>query len=257
MTDLAQFQQAMSLYVLGDEQQGPSLSQWVNPEALSQRLTIHANNTALGLAAVLRDLFPVITRLVGDDFFAVMARDYIKDHPPERPSLLFWGGSFSTFISSYQPAQTLPYLSDIARLETAWLAAYHASDCPPMDPSILTELPQDRLEWAVFKLHPSLSLIASPFPIDAIWHDNQGDEQSTKTIDLSSGPAMLAVLRPLGDVVLLPLSSGAFAFLTALQLDQPLGVAWQAATKVHNDFSMVQELGLFLSQGLFTGVSIP
>ena len=47
-------------------------------------------------------------------------------------SLLFeYGRDFPAFIASYEYAQTMPWLADVARIERAWLDAYHAADAFP------------------------------------------------------------------------------------------------------------------------------
>jgi hypothetical protein len=57
----------------------------------------------------------------------------------------------------------VPYLADMASLEWAWHAAYHAPDAAPLP---LAELAGavDHAEDAVLPLHPSLSVVPLPLP---------------------------------------------------------------------------------------------
>lgn len=96
--------------------------------ALPGRFAVYRNNVAVALIDSLRSRFPVTARLVGDDFFTASARIYASDHPPRDAVLIRWGDTFADFLASFPPAAGLPYLSDIARLETAWNQAYHAAD---------------------------------------------------------------------------------------------------------------------------------
>ncbi len=67
----------------------------------------------------------------------------------------------------------------------------------------------------------------------------------------------LLVFRPEAEVILQPIGKGAFAFLMALALDQPLGVAWDAALAVQDDFQLVPELAFLLSIGIFSKGGLP
>ena len=253
MQSLLDFQRAMRDAALG----GGSHFDFADWVKAPQDLSIHHNNTQLGLSEVLASLYPVTVRLVGNDFFGQMALGYMRTHPPENPALLYWGQDFPGFISTYEPCRSLPYLADVARLEAAWNKAYHATEATPIDPSILMQLPQDKIEQVLFVLHPSLRLIASTFPIHAIWQANQPDSHDESVINLDAGGTTIVVARPWSDVIILSLSNGAFAFIMALQCGQNLSVAWDAARAVQPDFSLVQELGALLAAGLFTEAYVP
>lgn len=257
MTALCDFQRALCQAALGQSDRTIP-AQWVVENDPQDRLSIHRNNTLLGLTDVLTGIYPVTLRLVGDDFFAMMAEEFIRRHPPLHSALLFWGRDFPAFLQTYAPAQSLTYLADVARLEAAWYSSYHAGEAAPIAPEALLEIPSDDLEHVLFTLHPSVQLIASPFPILTIWQANQPetlDEEST--IDLAQGAVTLAVIRPNAQVLIIPLNPGAFAFLLALQCGQSLGVGWEAAKAVQADFSLIQELGVLLSTGFFTKVTTP
>ncbi len=84
--------------------------------------------------------FPAVKRIVGDDFFTAMARVYVVAEPPSSPVLMDYGVTFADFIAGFEPAASLPYLPDIARIERAWREAYHAEEAPPLDLSDLARI---------------------------------------------------------------------------------------------------------------------
>ncbi len=45
----------------------------------TKRFNVYRNNVVVSLTRVLRDAFPATARLVGEEFFAAMARVYIAD----------------------------------------------------------------------------------------------------------------------------------------------------------------------------------
>ncbi|MFD1745924.1 hypothetical protein ACFSE1_10675 [Rhizobium helianthi] len=56
------------------------------------------------------------------------------------PLLFDCGRNFADFIETYEYAQTMPWLADVARLERAWLDAYHAADANHLDPGALAAI---------------------------------------------------------------------------------------------------------------------
>ena len=71
-------------------------------------------------------------RITGVDFFRAMARFHIRATPPTSPLLFEYGRDFPDFIETYEYARAMPWLADIARIERAWLDAYHAADAGPL-----------------------------------------------------------------------------------------------------------------------------
>src|SRR3546814_9077986 len=84
--------------------------------------------------------------------------------PPSSPVLLHYGAEFPDFIASFPPAESLPYLADVARIERAATEAYHECEALPLILSALADVPPDRAPMLRFRLHPSLRLVRSPYP---------------------------------------------------------------------------------------------
>src|SRR5262249_55891954 len=138
-----------------------------------RRLQVYRNNTFSSLTGALKDTFPVVCQLVGERFFAYATEEYIRARPPRAPRLAAYGEDFTDFLAGFAPARSLAYLPDVARLEWAVNAAYHASDSPTLDPARIAALPQERYPHVTFVAHPSARLVASEFPVDRIWHAHQ------------------------------------------------------------------------------------
>ena len=76
--------------------------------------------------------YPVTRRLVGDEFFRAMARAYVAEEKPRSPVLIHYGADFPDFVARFEPAREIAYLADVARLENAWVEAYHAAEAAPL-----------------------------------------------------------------------------------------------------------------------------
>ena len=84
-----------------------------------KRYGVYRNNVATGLARALAARFPITEKIVGEEFFTAMAREFVLSHPPSSPVLLHYGEDFAGFVAEFAPAKSLPYLADIVRLENA------------------------------------------------------------------------------------------------------------------------------------------
>lgn len=101
----------------------------------SIRFAVYRNNVIFSLIDALADSFPVVQMLVGETFFRAMAREFAYQYPPRSPVLAQYGADFPGFIGDFQPAASLPYLADVARLEYAYIQAYHAADAAALPAS--------------------------------------------------------------------------------------------------------------------------
>lgn len=144
------------------------------------RFNVYRDNTAVSLAEAIADTYPVVRELVGEDFFSAMAGAYVAQHVPTSPVLIHYGGDFPEFIESFEAAATLPFLADVARVEWAWLQAYHAADEAAVGAEALQSVDPEKLDGARLALHPSLSLLCSDWPAVSIWSAHQGDDAQAR-----------------------------------------------------------------------------
>lgn len=210
----------------------------------SRRFAVYRNNVMVGLIEALGARFPVTQRLVGDAFFRELARAYATGHKPRSALLLSYGDDFPAFIAGFGPAATVPYLADMARLEVARSEAYHAPEADPLGVEALRPLRAEDLAQARLRLHPSLRLVRSAYPVATIWaaHQSTGEvrpPQAWKAEDV-------AVIRPEADVLLHRLPPGAHGFIAALMAGAGVREAVAPALEEDENFDPGHHLmGLF------------
>jgi hypothetical protein len=184
------------------------------------RFTIYQRNHVAGLVAALAKTFPVVQRLVGDEFFAAMAARFIFQSPPRVPVLAEYGADLAGFIAAFEPAAGLPFLADVARLEFARVRAWHAADhdVPAMtDANDIAALLPRRIA-----LHPSTTLIASEHPVLGLWRANQ----PATVVPVDDWQAETLLVHRSGDVVAhAPIDADTHAFLLALLAAKSLEAA--------------------------------
>ncbi len=150
----------------------------VNPDGAqaSKRFDVYRNNVAVSLSDALETAFPVVRKLVGEDFFRAMAGVYLRTHPPKTPLMMFYGEAMPQFLGRFGPTKKFAYLPDVAKVELALRHAYHAADATPVDPQALGTIAPDALMEVKLGLAPAVQTITSDYPIHAIYRANtQGD----------------------------------------------------------------------------------
>ena len=225
--------------------------------APAARLRIYRNHVLVTLTDTLMATYPVVCRLVDERFFGYAADQYIRAHPPAVPCLVEYGDSFAAFLAAFGPCQHLEYLPDVARLEWAINRALHADDAEAIDAARLGGVPADRIGSVTLSLHPSVSFLSSPWPVDRIWRANQPDADPDATVSLDAGGAQLEIRRLSEDVVFRSLDAAAYALRTALARGDSLERAAEAAHSADPGVDLAQTLQQLLSDGIVTSICVP
>jgi hypothetical protein len=215
----------------------------------SRRFGVYRNNVIVGLVRAMEANFPIVRRLLGEDYFAGFAREFVQSHPPRSPLMFEYGAAFSAYLEAENDLKDYPYLGDIARLEQQVRLSYHEANAPCLAAGELTQLPEDDLMLTVFVPHPAMAMIASDFAIHDIYRANRA-EQTGKVENLLEPQAVL-VTRPMMDVELNRLAPPQLVFFSALASGQPFGEAADAAFAAAEDFDLTNAISLMLSSGAF------
>lgn len=184
-----------------------------------RRFSVYRNNVAVSLTEALEVAFPIVLKIVGEEFFRAMAGVFLRAHPPASPVLMFYGDEMPAFLASFAPVAHLGYLPDVARLEIALRAAYHAADAHPIGPEAVNTGAD--LMAARVTLAPALRLVRSRWPLYGIWRAN--------TEDGAPKPGRAAedvlVTRPGFDPVVSLLPEGGADFIARLAEGEALAAA--------------------------------
>ncbi len=225
----------------------------------ADRLSIYRNTSRSTLTKALRLNFPAVERLVGEEFFAAAADAFITHDPPGAAWLDLYGERFPEFLQGFEPARTLIYLPDVARLERAMGRALHASDQEALDISRLTSIDASDQARVRFTPHPSVSLLSSPYPVDAIWWAVLAhDDAAVAAIDLGAGTVHLLIERRSDEVEIKRLDEPQWRLAEALFSGQMLSAALGACSDPDAMAWLAEHLaaGHFTSFRLETALSV-
>lgn len=221
------------------------------------RFDVYRNNVSTGFATALAELFPATARIVGEEFFRAMVPHYLRAFPPRSRLLAECGGDLAAFVAAFPPLADYPWLSDVVRIEQAWIEAYHAADAEPLAPEALTRVPAELLGELVFDPHPAIRLIRSAFPAATIFAGNRDPAAAIDdtAIDLETTEDTL-ITRPLLDVIVTRLPPGGAVFLAALVAGDSLAEAAAKASE-EDGFDLSANIAGMIAAGAFAGLRSP
>ena len=133
------------------------------------RFDVHRNNVMSALIDALRDAFPALRRLLGDEYFDALAAEFVRGNPPCTPLLVDYGDKLPAFVERHPPLDAYPYLGDVARLERLRIRAFHARDEAPGAFDDLHWFLATADEPGAARLVHSASLLSSVHPVHTIW----------------------------------------------------------------------------------------
>jgi hypothetical protein len=87
---------------------------------------VYADAYFLQLREVLATDFPAMARILGDQRFDQLAREYLREYPTQDPSVRYLGRAMVEFLGT--TPNYAPYLAELARLEWPINEVFDAPD---------------------------------------------------------------------------------------------------------------------------------
>jgi hypothetical protein len=221
--------------------------------SIEDGLSIYHLNMRDGLCDVLGDTYSSVRKLVGDDFFKSMARSFVAANPPRSADMNRYGEGFCAHIETIPAAAFLPYLSDMARFDWAWNAAFFAADQKNLNSAAFADISPADYERLGFTLKESVHLIASDYPLDSLWHFCEADGRAPAP-NTNEGNVFLIVWRPEMDVQTLRLTEAEYLTLLSLSMGAGLLESLEHGMRVDPLFDMTGFLTKIISLNIFTDV---
>jgi Putative DNA-binding domain len=201
------------------------------------RFGIYRNNVTSALTNSLRVRYPVVEQLVGRDFFNAMCRDFIIENKPNSAMLVGYGVNFPEYVSGFEPAEPVPYLADVARLESAWWVAYHAADTASLNKDALAALAPEAWGETRLRFLPYVKILSFDYSAVSIWRGHHNDGLTMPS--LVSKPEYVLIHREGTQVLVHTLNQDMHMFLDALSQSGTLLDAFEVASDNYPDFDVV------------------
>lgn len=231
----------------GGESHAPDIAALASQPAFA----VYRNTVMKGCIDALQANYPTVARLVGDEWFRAAASIFARANLPSHPMLLDYGKGFERFLAGFEPAQDLPYLPGVARLDRFWTEAHMARDEASVDSRELAALDDEHL--LRLRLRPIASARWCWFdaqPAFTIWQRNRSPGAVDEAeIDWHGEGAL--VVRTNGAVQWLGLDAASHAFVVACAEGGTLADAASAALAIDPDVDPAALVGPLLVAGAF------
>ena len=216
----------------------------------SERLDIYYNNTVLGLTDILATTYPVLKKIVGENFFRTLVRFYIETFSQISGNRHKYGEELASFLSEYEPAVSYPYLSDVAAIEWAYFQATIADDVAALDFNRLTDLISAYPNFNV-SLHPGVHYIELNYNALEIWQEHQ--KNRIEILELQKTQQTVLIWRDQSDDIYLQNISESLKKLLircqeGINFNQAI---FQSSDGLENLAAFQQEFAQVVSSGVF------
>ena len=148
------------------------------PQGGAPRIDIYRDAFFARLTAALKENFPVLHRVLGDDAFGELAEIFITARPSRTPSIRWFGAELPDFLAEHNDLIPHPALVDLTRMEWALCTAFDAADAARVEVADLLAL--NPADWPTlrFEPHPSLRLLHLGWAIEPLWSALSSDENA-------------------------------------------------------------------------------
>lgn len=204
-----------------------------------ENMQIYRHSSQYAMQRALYTTYPLIRKLVGDDFFVMLMKDYIVKYPSRSPYLQEYGVYFGDYVAIHPALKNLVYLSEVAKFEWAYHQLINAADAAFAPLHVLQNIPEEKYPMLRIVLNPASALIKFYYPILDIIELCEG---SVKEVDISGGRVNLLMIRREGEIKLQALSDAEFTFLHALQENETLAASLHAAKVYDAHFDVAKRL---------------
>jgi hypothetical protein len=248
-TDFAHFQRGFADAIFSGPI--PEAIEYATGPAHVSRFNVYRNNVIAGLIGAIAARYPAVKRLLWNDAFERVAYRYAVSTPPRSPVLLEYGDSFPQFLREVGQCTSANYAADVAELERLRTRAYHAADAVPLPTEAFSALATEGLANLRLRLHPSVALLKSRFPVVSIWrvtmHANDNAIRQWH-------PEFALIARPRLDVEVRPIPAGVFEFLGAIASGASIGDAVARTDSSVSDFDLAGCFATMIASRIAVGV---
>ena len=204
---------------------------------------------------VLKITYPVLSRFVGERYFGIVARWYLKKYPSTSGDLFPYGRHLLAFLNV---VHIPPLLAELARLEWACHEVYQAADSLPLSGEQLRAIASGDPSQVTFHLHAASRLLSFPFPVHRVWLALQPEAPADDVVDLPLPEQETGVVVTRGDgkVQVTPLARTDYLLLEAMSRGVDAASVEQMAIEFEPEFDFPRFLATVLNLRIITGFSV-
>jgi hypothetical protein len=152
----------------------------------AERIGIYADMYLWRLTDALREDYPKLAALLGDERFLALAESYARERPSDRPDLGQFGRHLPSFLRRLAPAER-PDLADLAALEWARSEVFFEAASGKVGRDALAGLDPDAFLGARLQLTAALRLLVLEHDVAGVWRQlEDGEPAGAPTADATA-----------------------------------------------------------------------
>lgn len=210
----------------------------------AENLSVYHYTMMASLTNTLKEIYPLISKLVGEDYFNLICKEYIYQYPSRSGNLNHYGEYFHDFLAQHETLHRFLYLPEVAQFEWACHEIYFAAEHDMFSIILLENVTPEKYPHLHLVLHPASRVMKFQFPILKII--NLCEKGSNENIDLNEGGVNILVIRRELDISLVSLTEGEFTFLDMLQDHKSLEESLNTALILDPKFKLEEKLPIWI-----------
>jgi hypothetical protein len=174
--ELRQLQREMQSGLLGEESVIEAHIADTPPLTKEARLGIYRHAYLARLIEALRDYYPVLHQILGDEDFEALGTAFVRAHPSVHRSIRWYGREVAAFLRVEPPFAEQPILAEIANFEWSLAESFDSADEGVLGRGALASV--EPAEWAhlTFRFHPSVQRLTFEWNTVAVWKALSAEE---------------------------------------------------------------------------------
>ena len=232
------------------------LAEAIVPEGSALRsLALYRRLIRHNYTQVLKITYPVLLRFVGEHYFEVFARGYVKHYPSTSGDLFPFGRHLPRFLETISaPA----LLVELAKLEWACHEVHQAPDALALSDEELRLIGNEAPSRVIFRLSPASRRLSFSFPVHRIWLAAQPGAPAEEggELTLPRADTVVIVTRGEGRVWVTPVAPLDSRLLDLMDEGQTLADVEARAMKSDPSFDFPRFLAMALHLRLLTGYTL-
>jgi hypothetical protein len=167
LTEDADLSARCAAFVAGNERVSPA-----------EQVDIYRRQFWMRHEDALREDYPGLIHVIGEDAWDDLLRAYLEAHPPSSPTLRDLGHAMATFVGGYPhlPAGREELARDMTRYERAFVDVFDGADPAPLSPTRLAALRPEDWERARIALSPLVVRMRLAYPVHVLRKAVRGGE---------------------------------------------------------------------------------
>jgi hypothetical protein len=174
--ELRQLQREMQRGLLGEESVIETHIADTPPLTKEVRLGIYRNAYLTRLVEALRDYYPVLHQILGDEDFDGLGTAFVRAHPSVHRSIRWYGREVAAFLRVAPPFAEQPILAEIASFEWRLAESFDSADEGVLDRAALASVAPAKWADLTFRFHPSVQRLTFEWNTVAVWKASSAQE---------------------------------------------------------------------------------